>query len=119
MHRRKSKEQWEQLVEQYRELGVGRKAFCEQEGLKLSTFGYWYRKLNRSEEEESITCVELALPNAGYRIAEEIIDIRIRSEEIQIPLADSEACVKIHGNIGLVRLAKIVTACAGDNNVHH
>ena len=71
MHRRKTREEWTELVHRYSELGVSQKSFCEQEGLKLSTFSYWCRKLNRQDADTTITCVEL--PNIGPYIPDEIL----------------------------------------------
>lgn len=118
MHRIKTRDEWTQLVQRCRELGVSQKSFCDQEGLKLSTFSYWYRKLNRPEAEETtITCVEL--PNIGARIPDEVLDIQIQSDEIRIPLSSHGADVTIQGSISLAHLIRIVRACSGENNVHH
>ena len=114
MHRVKTREEWEQLVHQCKELGVSQKSFCDQKGLKLSTFSYWCRKLRQSSNT-TITCVEL--PNIGTYIPDEVLDIQIQSEEIQIPLSNESSSVKIQGNISLAALTRIVRACSGKTDV--
>lgn len=115
MHRRKTIEEWTGLVQRHSELGVSQKSFCNQEGLKLSTFSYWCRKLNRQDADNSITCVEL--PNICPHIPDEILDIQIQSDEIQIPLPGDEAIVKIQGSISLAVLTRIAQACSGEADV--
>ena len=36
------------LVAEWESSGLGRKSFCEQHGLKLSTFSYWRSRYNQS-----------------------------------------------------------------------
>ncbi len=42
---RRSKTQWQQLIVEQAASGQSQKAFCEQVGIPLATFGYWKRKL--------------------------------------------------------------------------
>ena len=118
MHRIKSRDEWTHLVQRCRELGVSRKSFCDQEGLKLPTFSYWHRKLTEAEET-TITCVELPLSNSGTRISDEVLDIQIQSDEIRIPLSSHGADVKIQGSISLAHLVRIVRACSRENDVQN
>ena len=63
MTTRRTKAQWQQLVSLQQSSGLTQKAFCEQEGLSLATFGYWRRKLRqeaRAEEVAACVSVELA-----------------------------------------------------------
>lgn len=48
-HVPRSAVEWSSLIAQYRQSGLGMKAFCEQEGLTLRTFENWYRRVRRSE----------------------------------------------------------------------
>jgi hypothetical protein len=41
--------EWQEILAQYRQSGMGMREFCEQEGLTLRTFEEWYRRLRRSE----------------------------------------------------------------------
>ena len=78
MTTRRTKAQWQQLVSLQQSSGLTQKAFCEQEGLSLATFGYWRRKLRQeARAEEVAACVsvepaasldrwlELAFPGVG------------------------------------------------------
>ena len=45
MSKRRSRSQWQQLISSYQTSGLSRKDFCQREGIALSTFDYWKRKL--------------------------------------------------------------------------
>jgi len=60
MTTRRTKAQWQQLVSLQQSSGLTQKAFCEQEGLSLATFGYWRRKLRKEAQAEDATaCVSV------------------------------------------------------------
>ncbi len=44
MNKRRSKNEWHQLIEEQAVSGLTQKAFCEQKGIPVATFGYWKRK---------------------------------------------------------------------------
>ena len=62
-HRRTANE-WQELVSQFERGGQSRKAFCSSQGLSLSTFDLWRRKLRgtpaRREESGESMFVEVA-----------------------------------------------------------
>jgi len=45
MNKRCSKSEWQRLIEEQAASGLTQKAFCEQAGIAVATFGYWKRKL--------------------------------------------------------------------------
>ena len=45
MNKRRSKIEWRQLIDEQAASGLSQKAFCDQRGIPLATFGYWKRKL--------------------------------------------------------------------------
>ncbi|HEB96531.1 MAG TPA: hypothetical protein ENI96_08890 [Sedimenticola thiotaurini] len=45
MNKRRSKADWQQLVDERMGGGLARKAFCAQAGIAVATFGYWKRTL--------------------------------------------------------------------------
>ncbi len=47
------REQWQRHVDGWRSSGVTRKAYCEQNGIKLSTLDYWCKKLSPSGKENN------------------------------------------------------------------
>lgn len=49
-YKRRSKAQWQQLIDAQQSSGLSQKAFCQQEGLSIGTFTNWKRKLNDDEE---------------------------------------------------------------------
>ena len=48
---RRSRADWEQLMEQYEANGLKQHAFCEQQGLAYSTFCYWRKQLRQPATE--------------------------------------------------------------------
>jgi hypothetical protein len=42
---------WQQHLEAIKSSGLTRKAYCEKNGLKVTTLDYWYRRLNPSQNE--------------------------------------------------------------------
>lgn len=47
-HQRRSAAQWQELVKQQAIRGSSQAAFCAEQGLALSTFQYWKRRLKRA-----------------------------------------------------------------------
>ena len=45
MSKRRSKSEWQRLIDEQAASGLSQKAFCGQRGIPLATFGYWKRKL--------------------------------------------------------------------------
>jgi hypothetical protein len=76
----RSAAQWGEIIARYRQSGLGRRQFCEQEGLTLRTFEKWYGRVRRSESSKGgfvevkparttaeLWAVEVALPT-GVRL---------------------------------------------------
>ena len=63
-YRRRTANEWQELVSQFERSGQSRKAFCSSQGLSLSTFDLWKRKLRgtpaRREEDGESMFVEVA-----------------------------------------------------------
>ena len=47
---RRSKAEWQQLIDAQQSSGLPQKVFCQQEGLSIGTFSNWKRKLKDGEE---------------------------------------------------------------------
>ena len=45
MNKRRSKNEWQRLIDEQATSGLTQKAFCAQAGIAVATFGYWKRKL--------------------------------------------------------------------------
>ncbi len=45
MNKRRSRNEWQRLLEEQVSSGLTQKAFCERAGIPVATFGYWRRKL--------------------------------------------------------------------------
>jgi len=76
----RSATEWREIIERYRQSGLGMKEFCAQEGLTLRTFEEWYRRQRRAAPGKGqfvevkppvptaeLWAVEVELPN-GVRL---------------------------------------------------
>ena len=45
MNKRRSRFEWQALIDEQAGSGLSQKTFCDQRGIPLATFGYWKRKL--------------------------------------------------------------------------
>mgnify|MGYP001086890208 CR=1 FL=1 len=59
---RRSREEWQQLIGEQRQSGLGQKAFCKERGLALSTFTYWKRRIGNSADTQHSEGNWLELP---------------------------------------------------------
>jgi hypothetical protein len=69
MARRRSVEEVEQVVQQYRASGLSQREFSQQTGIKLSTLGRYVRRGQRSEAPQQLVRVKLeaaAEPDSGF-----------------------------------------------------
>lgn len=69
-HTRRRKKQWQQIFEAQHSSGLSQKYFCQQEGLSITTFSYWKRKL-KHEEGPAAPSLENSSPNAWIELPAE------------------------------------------------
>jgi hypothetical protein len=62
MARRRSTEEIEQVLEQYRASGLTQVEFCQQAGIKLSTLGRYARRNSKLEQPQQLVRVRLEAP---------------------------------------------------------
>lgn len=58
-------QEMECLVDLFAQSGMSQRRFCDQQGIKLPTFSYWYRKLGKSTTPSCPGFVELERPTAS------------------------------------------------------
>ena len=64
MSKRRNKAEWQRLIDEQAASGLTQKAFCEQADIPVATFGYWKRKLKRtdpSRSDEEVTTQAVSL----------------------------------------------------------
>jgi hypothetical protein len=69
MVRRRSTEEIQQVVEQFRASGLSQLEFCRQSGTVLSTLGRYLRRRNRPEQQQQLVRVKVEAspePGAGF-----------------------------------------------------
>ncbi len=73
MHKytRRSKKQWQQLIELQQASGQSQKSFCQQEKLSVTTFSYWKKKL-RQGLEPTDPSLEIPSPDAWVELPTEL-----------------------------------------------
>ena len=59
--KRRSRAEWQALIEKQEQSGVTQEAFCEQQGVNVGTFRWWKKQLGKEEKPY----VELSLPAAS------------------------------------------------------
>ena len=66
---------WEEKIGKWRQSGLSRKDFCEQNGLKLTRLGYWIRRIAKLEQDESLVEVKVdhSLRKTAYNPVEIIV----------------------------------------------
>ena len=63
-HMQRSAAQWSEIIARYRQSGLGRRQFCEAEGLVPRTFAKWERRLRRREPKKG-QFVEVPTPSGA------------------------------------------------------
>ncbi len=53
MNKRRSRNEWQRLIEAQATSGLTQKAFCAQAGIAVTTFGHWKRKLRAKGDGEA------------------------------------------------------------------
>lgn len=61
---------WGQKLQEYRESGLSRKAFCEGAGIKRSALDYWFTRINKAQKAEGL--VELMPVSLSAVVSEPI-----------------------------------------------
>ena len=64
MSKRRNQAEWQRLIEEQKASGLTQKAFCDQADIPVATFGYWKRKLKRtdpSHSDEGVTTQAVSL----------------------------------------------------------
>ena len=62
MARRRSAEEIQQVLEQYRAAGLSQREFCQQTGMKLSTLGRYARREKKAEQPQQLVRVKVESP---------------------------------------------------------
>ncbi|WP_256012531.1 IS66 family insertion sequence element accessory protein TnpA [Desertivirga xinjiangensis] len=90
----KQREEMEAAVKRWRESGLKKKEFCEQQDFSLSTFSYWITRINQSNRKgfvslsptvkpESSSSIEIIYPN-GVRLKVASTDLKTISQLINL-----------------------------------
>ena len=54
---------WKKRIEEFRNSGLSRRAYCEKNGITKSTLDYWFTRINKHQKAEGL--VELKMDNAA------------------------------------------------------
>ncbi|MBT3272129.1 MAG: hypothetical protein HN368_03165 [Spirochaetales bacterium] len=65
--KKRSAEDWKLVFSDWRKSGESRRGYCGREGISISAFGYWYKKLESSSNEKHLIKIRdlSARPTAG------------------------------------------------------
>lgn len=85
------REQMEVEIQKWRESGLRKKEYCQQQGITISTFTYWITRINQSSGKGFVpllpaprpetSCIEVIYPN-GVRLKVPASDLKTISQLI-------------------------------------
>ena len=86
-NQRKIAQEWDEILSDWRKSGESQRGYCRREGISISAFGYWYRKLSREGEQHRLVKVNSLplLPGVGRN------GLTARAGGIQVDLSGQES----------------------------
>ncbi|MHB1178229.1 MAG: IS66 family insertion sequence element accessory protein TnpA [Daejeonella sp.] len=87
------REHMEAKVQCWRESGLKKKEFCQQQGIKESVFSYWITRINQNKPKGFVPLIELSHAQAsaveviypnGVRIKVATIDLKAISQLVRL-----------------------------------
>ena len=77
---RRSAEQWQEILQRFEHSSQTQPAFCAAEGLALSTFSLWRRKLNSSRGmiPNNDAAMFVALPGSNIPVSTTLWDVELQ-----------------------------------------
>ena len=69
MTKKHTHQEWQKYISQWKESHLSQRVFCQENALRLSTFGYWMRKLREAEKpmEASSSLVRISIPSKNEK----------------------------------------------------
>ena len=92
---RRSAEQWREIQQRFEHSGQTQVAFCAAEGLALSTFTLWRRKLGSSQEmiTNNDAAMFVALPDSNIPVSATLWDVELQlGADVVLRLQHGESC---------------------------
>ena len=92
---RRSAEQWREIQQRFEHSGQTQVAFCAAEGLALSTFTLWRRKLGSSQEmiTNNDAAMFVALPDSNIPVSATLWDVELQlGADVVLRLRHGESC---------------------------
>jgi len=115
--RRKTRDQWKRIIENWQGDGKSQRQYCSQRGLVYSAFRYWFRKLATGSandgNEDSVLAIEISkarLPRPRV-VPRTTAKPSIKAYGIVIPIDGTDAAVTLSGRLSLEQLGRIIEAC--------
>ena len=92
---RRSAEQWREIQQRFEHSGQTQAAFCAGEGLALSTFTLWRRKLDSSRGmiPNNDAAMFVALPDSNIPVSTTLWDVELQlGADVVLRLRHGESC---------------------------
>ena len=92
---RRSAEQWREIQQRFEHCSQTQAAFCAAEGLALSTFTLWRRKLDSSREliTNNDAAMFVALPDSNIPVSTTLWDVELQlGADVVLRLRRGESC---------------------------
>ena len=62
MAKKHTSKEWLNYISQWKRSGLSQESFCRGKDLRLSTFGYWKKKLRETPARETSSLVQISIP---------------------------------------------------------
>ena len=84
---KRNTQEWRAIFSVWRESGESQRAFCRREGISISSFGYWHRKLKEDSGKQQIVKIHglASLPTSSENT------LTARSGSVQVDLSGNES----------------------------
>ena len=92
---RRSADQWQEILQRFEHCSQTQAAFCAAEGLALSTFTLWRRKLGSSREviTNNYAAMFVALPDSNIPVSTTLWDVELQlGADVALRLRRGESC---------------------------
>ena len=68
MAKKHTPQDWQKYISQWNRSHLSQRVFCQENGLRLSTFGYWIHKTREKPMEDSSSLVRISIPAKNEKL---------------------------------------------------
>lgn len=99
----KNQSYWQKHIKSWKASGLSQRGYCRKNGITVSAFYYWHRKLQEQEKVEKPQFYPLTLPNVPEACG------RDTDSGLRLFLHERKYCIDIEKEFSAASLKKIIT----------